>query len=86
MPDWSLYVVGYFKLLRHRRCVIMQKEPDGWRLLVTGDTISNPERHHFLREEIARMAGMTSETLWEPQESSEGKGVAECYWQWAIWR
>ncbi len=72
VPDWSIYVVGYFKLLRSRRCVILQKEPSGWRLLLTGNTITNPERHRWLREEIAQMAGLTSKTLWEPQEVGEG--------------
>lgn len=72
IPDWSIQPVAYFKILGSWRVIDLLKEPGGWRFLVTGKYTKDPLKHRHIRDELARKAGMTSETLWEPQEAGEG--------------
>ena len=72
LPDWVLLPVAHFKILGSWRIVTVVKEPRGWRFHVTGKYTKDPLKHRHIRDELARKAGMTSETLWEPQEVGEG--------------
>ena len=72
LPDWVLLPVAHFKILGGWRIVTVVKEPGGWRVHVTGKYTKDPLKHRHIRDELARKAGMTSETFWEPQEAGEG--------------
>ena len=72
VPDWSIQPVAYFKILGSWRTIDLVKEPGGWRFVVTGKYTKDPLKHRHIRDELARKAGMTSETLWEAQEVGEG--------------
>lgn len=72
VPDWTIQPVAYFKILGSWRVIDLLKEPGGWRFIVTGKYTKDPLKHRHIRDELARKAGMTSETLWEPQEAGEG--------------
>ena len=72
LPDWVLLPVAHFKILGSWRIVTVVKEPGGWRFHVTGKYTKDPLKHRHIRDELARKAGMTSETFWEPQEAGEG--------------
>ena len=72
LPDWVLLPVAHFKILGSWRIVTVVKEPGGWRFHVTGKYTKDPLKHRHIRDELARKAGMTSETFWEPQDAGEG--------------